>query len=141
MVRCFCYGINKTASTRQNKVKSATTMPFLKSEEVWETTLEAKQNLQFKVVHRLHYSKSMLHTIPTPNTTPLCDKCKHRLTLHQFWSLHLNIFPVFYTGPLNIIFDFMGTLIRSLNNAGIEPFLSVHHLYSRSQPFIQAAAQ
>ena len=65
------------------------------SEDVWDAILDnihsssinARHALvQFKVVHRLHYSKSRLHAI-YPNSSPLCDKCKQEAgTLaHQFW--------------------------------------------------------
>ena len=65
------------------------------SEDVWDSILgnihsssiNSRHTLvQFKVVHRLHYSKSRLHAI-YPNTLPLCDKCKQETgTLaHQFW--------------------------------------------------------
>lgn len=63
---------------------------------VWEgvldmihgTSVNSRHSLlQFKVVHRLHFSKARLHSI-YPNTSPLCDKCKQQTgTLtHQFWA-------------------------------------------------------
>jgi len=54
------------------------------SEEIWQNGLEDidKQSvntrlclIQFKVLHRLHFSKKKLHRI-FPNVSPLCDKCK-----------------------------------------------------------------
>lgn len=54
------------------------------SEEVWQSGLEDidKQSvntrlclIQFKVLHRLHFSKKKLHRI-FPNISPICDKCK-----------------------------------------------------------------
>lgn len=43
--------------------------------------------VQFKVVHRLHYSKARVHGIYS-NISPLCDKCKQQsgTLTHQFWS-------------------------------------------------------
>lgn len=54
------------------------------SEEIWQNSLEDidKQSIntrlcliQFKVLHRLHFSKKKLHRI-FPNISPICDKCK-----------------------------------------------------------------
>uniref|UniRef100_A0AAQ5XLH4 Reverse transcriptase domain-containing protein n=1 Tax=Amphiprion ocellaris TaxID=80972 RepID=A0AAQ5XLH4_AMPOC len=43
--------------------------------------------IQFKIVHRLHYSKSRLHKI-YPSVSPVCDRCNvSESTLsHAFWS-------------------------------------------------------
>lgn len=45
------------------------------------------QLIQFKVVHRLHYSKTKLNKI-FPNVSPKCDKCKlvDGTLGHLFWS-------------------------------------------------------
>ena len=52
--------------------------------EVWEESLSRvrscsinsrHQLIQFKVMHRLHYSKSKLHRI-FPTVSPTCDRCK-----------------------------------------------------------------
>lgn len=45
------------------------------------------QLIQFKIVHRLHYSKAKLHKI-YPSVSPLCDRCNVSVgTLsHAFWS-------------------------------------------------------
>ena len=45
------------------------------------------QSIQFKVMHRLYYSKSKLHRI-YPATSPLCDRCKSAegSLAHLFWT-------------------------------------------------------
>lgn len=45
------------------------------------------QLIQFKIVHRLHYSKNRLHRI-YPSTSPICDRCKmsEGTLSHTFWS-------------------------------------------------------
>lgn len=52
------------------------------------SSVNARHNLvQFKVIHRLHYSKVKLHKI-FPDTSPLCERCKQdegTLT-HLFWT-------------------------------------------------------
>ena len=85
-------------------------------EDVWESILSnihsssinARHTLvQFKVVHRLHYSKSRLHAI-YPNTSPLCDKCKLETgTLaHQFWFCpKLNSY-------WSLIFDYLSKALK-----------------------------
>ena len=66
--------------------------------------------IQFKIVHRLHYTKSRLHTV-YPNISPLCDKCKqdtgtllHQLwlcpKLHAFWSLIFDYISKAYEKPI-----------------------------------------
>lgn len=49
--------------------------------------------IQFKVLHRLHFSKVKLARI-FPNIDPLCDRCKLTpgTSYHMFWSF-LNLFP------------------------------------------------
>lgn len=53
------------------------------SEELWQESLKDINDhsintrhclIQFKVIHRLHYSKKKLHRI-FPNVSPLCEKC------------------------------------------------------------------
>ena len=43
--------------------------------------------IQFKVLHRLHFSKAKLVRI-FPNVDPLCDRCKQTpaTSYHMFWS-------------------------------------------------------
>lgn len=64
--------------------------------KVWEKSLSkihscsinARHKLiQFKVLHRLHYSKTKLHKI-FPSTSPLCDRCKcaEGSLTHLFWT-------------------------------------------------------
>lgn len=64
-------------------------------DEIWKQALndihhcsfDARlQLIQFKVIHRLHYSKVRLHKI-FPQTSPLCERCKKsdRSLAHQFW--------------------------------------------------------
>ena len=66
------------------------------TEEVWETCLEnihrcsgnARLNLiQFKVIHRLHYSKVKVNKM-YPSVSELCNKCNSQpgTLTHQFWS-------------------------------------------------------
>lgn len=66
------------------------------SDEVWETCLEnihhcsinTRHNLvQFKTVHRLHYSKAKIHKI-FPNVSGICNKCnsKEGTLSHQFFT-------------------------------------------------------
>lgn len=45
------------------------------------------QLIQFKVIHRLHYSKTKLHRI-FPSISPLCDRCKSAegSLSHLFWT-------------------------------------------------------
>lgn len=45
------------------------------------------QLIQFKVLHRLHYSKTKLHRI-YPSISPLCDRCKSAegSLAHLFWT-------------------------------------------------------
>ena len=45
--------------------------------------------IQFKVMHRLHYSKTKLHRI-YPTVSPLCDRCKaaDRSLTHLFYVLN-----------------------------------------------------
>lgn len=45
------------------------------------------QLIQFKVMHRLHFSKTKLHRI-YPNISPLCDRCKSAegSLAHLFWT-------------------------------------------------------
>lgn len=65
------------------------------NEDVWKQALSNIHNcsinarlqlIQFKVIHRLHYSKVKLHKF-FPQTSPLCNRCKiANCTLaHQFW--------------------------------------------------------
>lgn len=65
------------------------------NEDIWKQGLNNIHNcsvnarlqlIQFKVIHRLHYSKAKVHTFFT-QTSPLCDRCKiANCTLaHQFW--------------------------------------------------------
>ena len=64
------------------------------SDELWENSLEEVNTcsinsrhclIQFRVIHRLHYSKSKLHKI-YPDVSPNCDKCKatEATLLHSF---------------------------------------------------------
>lgn len=51
-------------------------------------SVNARHNLiQFKIIHRLHYSKSKLHKI-YPTISPLCNKCKtlEGTLFHSLWS-------------------------------------------------------
>ncbi len=45
--------------------------------------------IQFKVIHRLHYSKTKLHTI-FPNVSSICNNCKisEGTLSHLFWTCH-----------------------------------------------------
>lgn len=45
------------------------------------------QLIQYKVVHRLHYSRTKLHSL-YPSVSPLCIKCKSRegTLAHLFWT-------------------------------------------------------
>lgn len=65
-------------------------------DEVWEASLKAihtcsintrHQLIQFKVIHRLHYSCTKLHSFYA-TVSPICPKCKYAEgTLgHLFWS-------------------------------------------------------
>ena len=72
-------------------------------EHVYTCSLNARHGLiQFKVLHRIHYSKVKLHSI-FPEISPLCDKCEsteadllHSFAmctrLHDFW---VDIFGLF----------------------------------------------
>ena len=90
------------------------------TEEVWETCLEnihrcsgnARLNLiQFKVIHRLHYSKVKVNKM-YPSVSELCNKCNSQpgTLTHQFWScpnLHSywsSIFD-FYSKAFNTSWD------------------------------------
>lgn len=64
------------------------------------------QLIQFKVVHRLHYSKTRLNRL-FPSISPLCDKCKvsngtlgHLLffcpLLENFWSESFQLYSTVY---------------------------------------------
>lgn len=65
--------------------------------KIYNSSINVRHRLtQFKIVHRLHYTKSRLHAIYR-NVCPLCDKCSqdtgalaHELwlcpKLHSFWS-------------------------------------------------------
>ena len=64
-------------------------------DEIWKQALNnihhcsvnaRLQLIQFKVIHRLHYSKVKLHKI-FPQTSPLCERCKRSdgTLAHQFW--------------------------------------------------------
>lgn len=66
------------------------------TDEVWKNALNnlhhcsinaRLQLIQFKVLHRLHYSKVKLHKM-FPQTSPLCNRCKiaNSTLAHQFWS-------------------------------------------------------
>ena len=57
-------------------------------DRIHSSSINSRHSLvQFKVVHRLHYSKARLHGI-YPNISPLCEKCKQQsgTLTHQFWS-------------------------------------------------------
>ncbi len=65
------------------------------SDETWDRCLTAirscsvnrrHQLIQFKVIHRLHYTKTKLHNIFS-SVSPFCDKCKvtEDTTAHAFW--------------------------------------------------------
>lgn len=65
------------------------------SESMWDKCLSKihscsvnsrHQLIQFKIVHRLHYSKVRLHKI-YPSTSPICDRCKtsESTLAHAFW--------------------------------------------------------
>lgn len=71
-------------------------MGFNIHENTWEECLRnihtcsvnARHNLiQFKVIHRFHYSKSKFHKI-YPTVSPLCNKCKtvDGTLFHSLWS-------------------------------------------------------
>ncbi len=71
-------------------------MGFNIHENMWDECLRnvhtcsvnVRHNLiQFKVVHRLHYSKLKLHKI-YPTISPLCNKCKtlEGTLFHSLWS-------------------------------------------------------
>lgn len=64
--------------------------------DLWETILRRVHSssicarhglLQFKVVHRLHFSKERLAKF-YPGTDPLCNRCRHDTgsLIHTFWS-------------------------------------------------------
>lgn len=64
--------------------------------DVWKQALKNIHNcsiiarlqlIQFKVLHRLHYSKVKLHKF-LPQTSPLCDQCKiaQGTLAHHFWQ-------------------------------------------------------
>lgn len=66
------------------------------SDEEWEMALTRVHSssicsrhalIQFKVLHRLHFSKAKLARI-FPNKSPICDKCKQTTATlyHMFWS-------------------------------------------------------
>lgn len=66
------------------------------SEEVWEKALDKIHSssiclrhtvIQFKVMHRLHWSKVRLSKF-TPSIDPTCDRCRQApaTLLHMFWS-------------------------------------------------------
>ena len=46
--------------------------------------------IQFKVIHRFHYCKAMLHRF-YPSVSPVCDKCNliDATLLHSFWKCPL----------------------------------------------------
>lgn len=65
------------------------------ADDVWKTALSSLhhcsinarlQLIQFKVLHRLHYSKVKLHKF-FPQTSPFCGRCKtaQGTLAHQFW--------------------------------------------------------
>jgi len=66
------------------------------SESMWNTCLSnihscsinsRHQLIQFKIVHRLHYSKVRLHRM-YPSVSPMCDKCEvtEGTLFHAFWT-------------------------------------------------------
>ncbi|CAI5660574.1 unnamed protein product [Oreochromis niloticus] len=84
---------------------------LLIGDEVWERSLcmihscsinARHQLIQFKVLHRLHYSKTKLHRI-FPSISSICDRCKlgEGSLTHLFWTCPklyhywLNIFNCF----------------------------------------------
>lgn len=83
-------------NTEKIKLDWEEEMGFNIHENKWEECLRnihtcsvnARHNLiQFKVIHRLHYSKSKLHKI-YPTVSPLCNKCKtvDGTLFHSLWS-------------------------------------------------------
>lgn len=59
--------------------------------------------IQFKILHRLHYSKTRLHRI-FPETSPICDKCQcaEADLLHSFWaSVFFFFFPKLFDVQLD----------------------------------------
>lgn len=86
------------ASPPTNKYKEGweKDMGFPIPDNIWEDSLEyihtCSNNarhclIQFKIIHRLHYSKAKMHTI-FPNVSPTCDKCQSSdaTLLHGFVS-------------------------------------------------------
>lgn len=84
-----------SVSTTHLKEAWSTELNFEVSDDTWNEGLTRIQTcsinvryklIQFKVIHRLHYSKTKLHRI-YPAISPLCDRCKSAdgsLT-HIFW--------------------------------------------------------
>ena len=70
-------------STDSIKAKWETELGVQLAEDIWKESLEYIHTcsintrhclIQFKILHRLHYSKEKLHKI-FPNISPQCDKC------------------------------------------------------------------
>ena len=89
-------------------------------DKLWKTALSRIHScsinsrhrlIQFKVIHRFHYSKVMLHTF-YPSVSPICDKCKSNdgTLLHLFWDC-----PLIYQFWSRIFFFFSGVYRRTLS--------------------------
>ena len=79
------------------------------ADELWEESLASIQNcsinsryrlIQFKVLHRLHYSKSKLHKM-YPSISPMCNRCHSAegSLSHLFW--HCPILDTFWSKIFN----------------------------------------
>ncbi len=84
-----------TASNGRFKVAWEDELGAELSDETWDRCLTAvrscsvnsrHQLIQFKVIHRLHYTKTKLHKMFS-SVSPFCDKCKvmEDTTAHAFW--------------------------------------------------------
>lgn len=90
------------------------------SEELWDDALENIHKcsansrhclIQFKIIHRLHFSKTKLHKI-FPEVSPLCDKCMadEASLLHSYF-LCPKILP-FWVQIFKTISDMLETLLE-----------------------------
>ena len=86
----------------------------------WETALKnisqcsvnsRLQLIQYKIIHRLHYSKAKVHKF-SPESSPLCSRCKteESTTSHHFWTCtHL---WEFWTSIFKWLSDVLGISIQ-----------------------------